>query len=685
MSIASRIIEIENHISNAYDKIEDLGENLTGVNKNINNIASKLDNIYSNLPKVTGTGTEVTLENTKSGKMVIQPKGNTSQYSTTGKNLLPNIATTQTIYGVTFTVNEDKTILANGQNDGTANSQIYIIFNNFTLPAGSYVLTGCPSSGGNLTYRLAIQDDSWNVLALDIGSGASFTLSQETTLHTSIIIQSNYNANNLLFKPMIRLSSVTDATYEPYTGGASPNPSYPQEIKNVTGDNNVVIRGKNLFNNLNVTAQNNATLEITDTGFNITRKHDTGHGDEFIASYTIENLTKNTVYTFNLDVETENIFDANKIYVYSDNLFGTSLTKSNYVENGNNRKWNITTNNTGKMVIGFYGIVASLNKIFKFTNIQLEENNQATSYEPYITPIEKELKLSGKNLFDKNTSQLNKALAWANGTYFNNNKSVASDFIKVEYGKSYVSNYFMQVILFNENKEYIKSYNSGTDTRQTFTINDLNDCKYIKICFYSSTNNNINFTEIIDTLQLEEGSTATSYEPYYNYTLMKDDCITEDCVIHHKRGKVVFDGSNDENWDSRTGATTYAYQLPNAFDKNNTNGVCSHWNFIQGGAAGSQSNECIASAATAKTLNIFTYNENLNSVENLKTWLSTHNITVEYELAEETTETIPNNIPLYNQIKELYRTIIPGGTIIVETESDSDNAQLIIGASALEG
>ena len=42
---------------------------------------SKISNIYTNWPKVTGEETELTLNNTKKGKMVLDLKGNTLQAS----------------------------------------------------------------------------------------------------------------------------------------------------------------------------------------------------------------------------------------------------------------------------------------------------------------------------------------------------------------------------------------------------------------------------------------------------------------------------------------------------------------------------------------------------------------------------------------------------------------------------
>ena len=80
MSIASRITQIEQHIGNAYDKIEDLGIDLTDVDKNINNISSMLENVWNEYPKVTATDVEeASINGTKKGRMEIDLKGQTYQ------------------------------------------------------------------------------------------------------------------------------------------------------------------------------------------------------------------------------------------------------------------------------------------------------------------------------------------------------------------------------------------------------------------------------------------------------------------------------------------------------------------------------------------------------------------------------------------------------------------------------
>ena len=76
---------------------------------------------------------------------------NTIKVKSTGKNLLKNIATSQTINGITFTVNDDGTVLVNGT--ATAMAQINLVGTRQQLSKGKYIVSGCPT-GGNNKYRI---------------------------------------------------------------------------------------------------------------------------------------------------------------------------------------------------------------------------------------------------------------------------------------------------------------------------------------------------------------------------------------------------------------------------------------------------------------------------------------------------------------------------------------------------
>ena len=197
-------------------------------------------NIYTDF-KLENLGNPQTVEGkrinveAKNRKIVdISLHGESQQATRSGKNFLENTGVSNTSNGVTFTINDDKTILVDGNNDGTANSRF--IINNYSLKAGTYILNGCPSGGSSTTYRLVIQKTSdWSILGLDTGSGSEqFTIDEATKIQVAIFIQKGQTISNLLFKPMIRLSSIIDDTYEQY--GASPSPDYLSEIENIEGN-----------------------------------------------------------------------------------------------------------------------------------------------------------------------------------------------------------------------------------------------------------------------------------------------------------------------------------------------------------------------------------------------------------------------------------------------------------------
>lgn len=175
--------------------------------------------------------------------------GKAKQESTTGKNLLENTATTKTVNGVTFTVNSDGSVTANGTATDRANFDIFTN-KNALIPIGNYIVNGCPKGGSLSSYRFQIYNKTTSSGANDYGDGVELNISNLTDEITpQITIYGGYTANNLTFYPMLRLASIEDSTYEPYTGGIpSPNPDYPQEIEVAGSSGSVVVTscGKNL-------------------------------------------------------------------------------------------------------------------------------------------------------------------------------------------------------------------------------------------------------------------------------------------------------------------------------------------------------------------------------------------------------------------------------------------------------
>ena len=320
-------------------------------------------NIYTDF-KLENLGNPQTVEGkrisveAKNRKIVdISLHGESQQATRSGKNFLENTGVSNTSNGVTFTINDDKTILVDGNNDGTANSSF--IINNYSLKAGTYILNGCPSGGSSTTYRLAIQKTSgWSILGLDTGSGSKqFTIDEATNVQVAIFIQKGQTVSNLLFKPMIRLSSIIDDTYEQY--GVMPSPDYPSEIENIEGNIELKVEGKNKFN----------IDTIIENSYIIAQNGDRGNSSLTNTSDYIP-INANEKYVITYDYTSLLLENARAVCFFDKN--------KNYV---NGKTYSVTSKKVD-VSSDFDGyVVFSYDK--NCTDIMFSKEEQSIQYEPY--------------------------------------------------------------------------------------------------------------------------------------------------------------------------------------------------------------------------------------------------------------------------------------------------------------
>ena len=207
-------------------------EDLEAENAELKNIIDQI------VPTTTQEGTDITLQNTLDAKLKnLTPKGNTSQETYNGDNL----------------VNYDGTQI--NLVKSTART-ISITPTNFplTLPAGTYTIALPDLVMTNNSYNFAIQLFITGGTYIATGYNNSvksytFTLSEEKTftkLYCFVSNSDNDNATATFSKIMLNTGN-TAKEWEKFVGGtASPNPDFPQNVKVVTGNNNVVISNKNL-------------------------------------------------------------------------------------------------------------------------------------------------------------------------------------------------------------------------------------------------------------------------------------------------------------------------------------------------------------------------------------------------------------------------------------------------------
>lgn len=173
--------------------------------------------------------------------------GKTSQVTTTGKNLLQHKNGGYTQNGITFTEYDDGSIKVSGT--ATATTTNILTKTVDAVDGNRYILSGCPSGGktGQKWVLRAYNPDGTTNTYDDEGNGVEIDFTNSDGEYNFSIVIFNGATIDAVFYPMLRLASVEDDTYEPYSGGvASPSPEWPQELNSV--DNAVIsIGGKNII------------------------------------------------------------------------------------------------------------------------------------------------------------------------------------------------------------------------------------------------------------------------------------------------------------------------------------------------------------------------------------------------------------------------------------------------------
>lgn len=112
---------------------------------------------------------------------------------------------TQPINGITWTVNSDGTVTANGTASG--NSWFYLTANPANIQYGvETVLSGCPEGGSATTWEIQCVKQGESTRS-DYGSGTTQP-SDYNYKYVACCVRSGQNVTNLTFKPMVCASSV---------------------------------------------------------------------------------------------------------------------------------------------------------------------------------------------------------------------------------------------------------------------------------------------------------------------------------------------------------------------------------------------------------------------------------------------------------------------------------------------
>lgn len=134
----------------------------------------------------------------------------------TEKNLIPNVMASNTVNGLTFTVVNGEVIVS-GTAAALTVANINLDLANRLVDGQEYILSGCTNGNILSTYALRIINSGGSTLVTNENGDTVFTKTSAMT-RVQILIRSGQTLDNIVFSPMIRLSSVLDTAYKKYNG-----------------------------------------------------------------------------------------------------------------------------------------------------------------------------------------------------------------------------------------------------------------------------------------------------------------------------------------------------------------------------------------------------------------------------------------------------------------------------------
>ncbi len=611
----------------------------------------------------------------------LQLYGKSTQETRSGKNLLNYIDNLiPNANGLTNTINPDGSITTTGKparnyvtiiksiamTDLLEDKQVYTISQE--KPGKIYVQVNAMKNDGTYTYY-----NSYN-------GKASFTVDKSLYKSYTVVIQSatmsTWGDSSLTITNKYMLCKGTDTVFEKY--GASPSPDYPSEIENVKGRNLINIDDKNYVDTL---------ISVDKDGW-ITATYDNTNGTATkFMNYFTNNLNLKTSSKYNAIVEVKSVSGSGVLTLLSSlQNYGQSIAGQSFSFNvlSNNSIYNsvFTTKSS------FAGITQGIRSYVMFRagesgsitfRLSVLEDISDFRYVPYgnIQIVE-----TGKNLLDNKNPNYIVGATWQ-PTETGGKISASTTWswvgwnLKLNMDKQYTFSYGAR-----NSKNiylYIRTYTDATYTTiKTKIVTDgvklqntfKPDSEYVRIAF---ANNAVIEDIEIPNIQLEKGSPATDYEPYTEEVVnidlkgnelcslpngTKDELIVKDgrAKIVKKIGEVVLDGSETITGIWRDTETTHIFKISDIKLDNlyttltNTDevfamcdyfkvhpydaGANSIWAIRRDNNDFKNALAIINTKGNANYKSIIVKHSGCVTSAEFKDWLSTHNTTVQYELAE---------------------------------------------------
>ena len=338
-----------------------------------------LEDIENAFPNVSGEDTNLTLNHTVEAPMRLElAPSELEQKTTTGKNLFDYVNNLKaSSEGLTSVINEDGSITTTGKpsadyeavvnsidiTDMLEDGQTYTI-SQANLSNKLYMQVNAKKADGTSTYYYYIS----NKLSQQIKVDKSIYVSYKLTIITGLLKNWGDTSSTITNKYMLcKGTDTADTSFEPYTGGyPQPNPDFPSQVHSVSGDNEVIVCGKNLFD---INSLNFENVWIRPTGEKVA-----ANNNGFL-SYV--EILPNVEYILSLNRNVASIgiceYDKNKNFIQR-------------IVVSNSSSKTIITSTTTKYIgvfINIDGTTLVTKDIIDECEPQLEKSNQATPYEPY--------------------------------------------------------------------------------------------------------------------------------------------------------------------------------------------------------------------------------------------------------------------------------------------------------------
>ena len=600
----------------------------------ISALEEKISDLENNQLTASTEGTSIDINDSADYQVrEMIPNGNVIQNSTTGKNKFAGADTTVN-NGITFKKNSDGSYNITGSATAQANAYNYVDINNSGLVNGqTYTFWASQVLPAEFFVLIeAYNGTTWQRHAMnglkDVNQSESQVINLTDTTRIRFALRVSEGTTINISNLKIQLESGSTATnFEKYTGGiASPNPQYEQPI-NSAGDN------INLFDK---TANITRGYTYTSTG-GTTQLNNCFVQEKYIEVESSKDYILSTTNSYTSETDYRLVICE---YDSSKNFIKRNLSSTQY--------YKITTSATTKYV----RLCASTVTI---DELKFEHGSIATPYSPYGMGSINEV-ISNKNLF-KNEYILapsdNKNAYLEAGTY------TLATCDNANFGTN------VYIKLFNKNGAVITTNGHlvGINTAMNFSTSSYNyyagaATNYITFTIDNDYQLAIGLLDADGTrrVMLVKGNTIDrNYVPHQEQNIsipcqqpmrsignVRDSFVKIDGVWYEKHniGQVVLNGSEGE-WVERGNTSENYIKFRNAnalpYDIKGDLLLISDYfvtNIGANNASYSGNAICGNSGNYAKWLHISIDNTIVNSVETFKTWLSTHNTEVIYQLAE---------------------------------------------------